>query len=424
MSKPASQIPEGIGTPQQVASMKRRRATERRFRVYGRACVAFSILALSWLLLSVLNTGLSGFNHHWVDLELQAPSNAQSGLTERQSFIDVLSESYPEASDDPQAILPLISDTAAIEAFREQTSASPNALSISVPVSPKSDQFLKGHLNVNEDAFERVLTTTQIKWLEDRRAEGNISRRFNSGLFVNPDSRDAERAGLATAIFGSVMIVLISGLVAIPVGVGAAIYLDSFAPQTGWAGKLTRFLEVNINNLAAVPAIVFGLLGLAIFINLFGLARSIPLVGGLVMALRMFPTIVIASRSALQAVPESLTDSALSLGASRIQAVFNHKVPVAAPAMLTGAIIGMAQALGETAPLLMIGMVAFVTTVPETPLDPATALPVQIFLWSGSADLAWAEIASAAIIILLCVLMLINGVAVIVRERLQRKPRA
>ena len=332
MSKPASQIPEGIGTPQQVASMKRRRAVERRFRVYGRACVAFSILALSWLLLSVLNTGLSGFTHHWVDLELQAPSNTQSGLTERQSFIDVLSESYPEASDDPQAILPLISDTAAIEAFREQTSTSPNALSISVPVSPKSDQFLKGHLNVNEDSFERVLTTTQIKWLEDRRAEGNISRRFNSGLFVNPDSRDAERAGLATAIFGSVMIVLISGLVAIPVGVGAAIYLDSFAPQTGWAGKLTRFLEVNINNLAAVPAIVFGLLGLAIFINLFGLARSIPLVGGLVMALRMFPTIVIASRSALQAVPESLTDSALSLGASRIQAVFNHKVPVAAPA--------------------------------------------------------------------------------------------
>jgi phosphate transport system permease protein len=217
------------------------------------------------------------------------------------------------------------------------------------------------------------------------------------------------------------MVVLIAGGLALPIGIGAAIYLDGFAPQTGWGGRLTRLLEVNINNLAAVPPIVFGLLGLAVFINFFGLSRSIPLVGGLVLALRMFPTIVIASRAALQSVPESLTDSALSLGASRMQAIFNHRVPLATPGILTGSIIGMAQALGETAPLLMIGMVAFVTSVPASPTDPATALPVQIFLWSGSAEAAWAERTSAAIIVLLVILMLINGVAILLRERLQRR---
>ena len=421
MSKPASQIPEGIGTPQQVASMKRRRAAERRFRVYGRACVAFSILALSWLLLSVLNTGLSGFTHHWVDLELQQPSNAQSGLTERQSFIDVLSESYPEASDDPQAILPLISDTAAIEAFREQTSASPNALSISVPVSPKSDQFLKGHLNVNEDAFERVLTTTQIKWLEDRRAEGNISRQFNSGLFVNPDSRDAERAGLATAIFGSVMIVLISGLVAIPVGVGAAIYLDSFAPQTGWAGKLTRFLEVNINNLAAVPSVVFGLLALSVFIGWFGLPRSAPLVGGMTLALMTMPTIIIATRAALKSVPPSIREAALGLGASPQQTVFGHVLPLAMPGILTGTIIGLAQALGETAPLLLIGMNAFITSAPDGPMSSATALPTQIFIWADSPERGFASRTSAAILVLLGFLITMNAIAIYLRNKFERK---
>jgi phosphate transport system permease protein len=283
------------------------------------------------------------------------------------------------------------------------------------------DQYLKGHLDSALPEAQRKITDRQVDWIARLEADGRVRRQFNRGLFANPDSRDPERAGLASAIFGSVMIVLIASAIALPVGVGAAIYLDSFAPQTGWGGRMTRFVEVNINNLAAVPSIVFGLLGLAVFINVFGLQRSIPLVGGLVLALRMFPTIVIASRAALGGVPVSLTDSALSLGASRMQAVFNHRVPLAAPGMLTGSIIGMAQALGETAPLLMIGMVAFVTAVPSSPMDPATALPVQIFLWSGSAEAAWAERTSAAIITLLIVLMIINGVAITLRERLQRR---
>ncbi|MGB6230730.1 MAG: PstA family ABC transporter permease, partial [Litorimonas sp.] len=265
------------------------------------------------------------------------------------------------------------------------------------------------------------LSVRQVEWLDQWRDDGRVRRSFNTALFVNPDSRDPERAGLATALVGSVLIVLVSGFLALPVGVGAAIYLDSFAPRTGWRGRLTRALEVNINNLAAVPTIVFGLLGLAVFINLIGLQRSIPLVAGLVLALRMFPTVVISTQAALRSVPEDLTDSALSLGASRMQAVFNHRVPLAAPGMLTGSIIGMAQALGETAPLLMIGMVAFVTTAPGGPLDPASALPVQIFLWSGEAGAAWTERASAAIIVLLAILLLINAAAILLRERLQRR---
>lgn len=408
---------------QAVGRMKKRRAAERRFRLYGRACILFSILALGWLLLSVFSTGISAFSQHWVKLDLRASAVEIDGQSDRQRLIQALAERFEieEETEQRRDLLSLFSATVATEQFRSQSETSASVIRLSVPVSSYADQYFKGRVDADAPEAQRVLSDQQIVWLEAMEEEGVISRRFNLGLFINADSRSPEHAGLATAILGSVMIVLISGIIAIPVGIGAAIYLDSFAPRSGWAGHLTRALEVNINNLAAVPAIVFGLLGLAIFINLFGLARSIPLVGGLVMALRMFPTIVIASRSALQAVPESLTDSALSLGASRIQAVFNHKVPMATPSMLTGAIIGMAQALGETAPLLMIGMVAFVTTVPETPMDPATALPVQIFLWSGSAEAAWAEVSSAAIMVLLLVLIMINGLAVIVRERLQRQ---
>ncbi|WP_298918890.1 PstA family ABC transporter permease [uncultured Algimonas sp.] len=402
--------------------MHRRRAAETRFRLYGRASVIFSMAALGWLLLSIAATGLSAFTQHWVDLDLDVRAESATD-NDRRRLADALAGGFGVQADDAvrQELLALVSASAATDALARNAERSGATLRLTVPVSDQADQYYKGRVDASRPAAQRRLTDRQIAWLDRWADEEQVERRFNRGLFVNPDSRDPERAGLASAILGSVMIVLIAGALALPVGIGAAIYLDGFAPQTGWGGRLTRALEVNINNLAAVPAIVFGLLGLAVFINVFGLARSIPLVGGLVLALRMFPTIVIASRAALRAVPDSLTDSALSLGASRMQAVFNHKVPIAAPAMLTGSIIGMAQALGETAPLLMIGMVAFVTAVPESPLDPATALPVQIFLWSGSAEAAWAERASAAIIVLLAVLMVINGVAIVLRERLQRR---
>lgn len=419
-----------IATAPMAARMKKRRAAERRFRAYGRAAVGFSIAALAWLLISIVSTGASAFTQHWMTLDLtvtdqgmtQGTAQADEPPNDRRRLADAIAQVFdvtPDA-DARRELLQIISASAATADVRDARPAD-GRLRLHVPTSDLTDQFLKGHIDPDLPENQRKITDRQIGWIAILQDQGRITRQFNRGLFGNPDSRDPERAGLASAIFGSVMIVLIASALALPVGVGAAIYLDSFAPQSGWGGRLTRLLEVNINNLAAVPSIVFGLLGLAVFINFFGLQRSIPLVGGLVLALRMFPTIVIASRAALQAVPISLTDSALSLGASRMQAVFNHRVPLAAPGILTGSIIGMAQALGETAPLLMIGMVAFVTSIPSSPMDPATALPVQIFLWSGSAEAAWAERTSAAIITLLIVLMMINGVAIILRERLQRR---
>lgn len=397
--------------------MRQRRAAERRFRLYGRAAVIFSLSALAWLLVSIFSTGVSAFTQHWIDFDLVV----EAGDSDRLRLANALALDLGVAPDARARaeLLQLVSASAATTVIREAEGA--RTVQLSVPLSDLTDQFLKGRINTEgPDGFRRI-SPAQVEWIKDWQSRGYVSRVFNRGLFLNPDSRDPERAGLASAIIGSVMIVLIAGALALPVGVGAAIYLDGFAPQTGWGGRLTRILEVNINNLAAVPAIVFGLLGLAIFINVFGLPRSVSLVGGLVLALRMFPTVVIASRAALQGVPDALTDSALSLGASRMQAMFNHRVPHAAPGMLTGSILGMAQALGETAPLLMIGMVAFVTSVPTSPVDPATALPVQIFLWSGSAEAAWAERTSAAIISLLFVLLLFNGLAIGLRERLQRR---
>ncbi|GLQ21267.1 DUF3333 domain-containing protein [Algimonas porphyrae] len=415
--------------PAMMRRLRRRRAAESRFRLYGRLSILIALAALGWLLLSIMMTGLSAFTQYWVtlDLEVTAPL-ADEDRNDRRVLADALASRLDAPRDDASRaeLLQIISASAATRAIRSQfadnpATMDPRTLSLRIPLSDLSDQFLKGHIDPALPRGERKITDRQIGWIDRLADEGRIAPRFNRALFVNPDSRDPERAGMATGIIGSVMILMIASALALPIGVGAAIYLDSFAPRTGWGGRLTRVVEVNINNLAAVPSIVFGLLGLAVFINVFGLARSIALVGGLVLALRMFPTIVIASRAALQSVPDGVTDAALSLGASKMQAVFGHKVQIAAPGILTGSIIGMAQALGETAPLLMIGMVAFVTEIPASPTDPATALPVQIFLWSGSAETAWAERTSAAVMALLVVLMIINGLAIVMRERLQRR---
>jgi phosphate transport system permease protein len=224
-------------------------------------------------------------------------------------------------------------------------------------------------------------------------------------------------AGILAAAKGSFFMLLVTMLIAFPAGVAAAIYLEEFAPRNRW----TDLIEVNVNNLAAVPSIIFGLLGLALFINLFSMPRSAPLVGGLVLALMTLPTIIIASRSAIKAVPPSIRDAALGLGASRVQTVTHHVLPLALPGMLTGAILGMARALGETAPLLMIGMVAFVVDAPQTPMDPSSALPVQIYLWADSPERAFVERTSAAIMVLLLFLFTMNAAAVWLRSRFERR---
>lgn len=270
-------------------------------------------------------------------------------------------------------------------------------------------------------ALGRLITDRQIVWTRALQDRGLVKSHFNWPLFSNADSREPELAGVAGAMAGSILTMLITMFLAVPIGVGAAIYLEEFAPKN----RVTDFIEVNINNLAAVPSIVFGLLGLAVFINLFGLPRSAPLVGGMVLALMTLPTVIISSRAALKAVPPSIREAALGVGASRTQAVFHHVLPLAMPGILTGSIIGLAQALGETAPLLMIGMVAFIADPPTLGLsgftEPATVMPVQIFIWSSSAERAFEARTAAAILVLLTLLVSFNAVAIYLRRRFERR---
>jgi len=247
--------------------------------------------------------------------------------------------------------------------------------------------------------------------------DSKVDLRFNRSFFSNGDSRDPEQAGVRGALIGSLLTLLITLLLSFPIGVGAAVYLEEFAPRN----RLTDIIEVNINNLAAVPSIVFGLLGLAMFISFFGLPRSAPLVGGLVLTLLTLPTIIIASRAALKAVPPSIREAALGIGASRWQTVVHHVLPLAMPGVLTGAIIGMARALGESAPLLMIGMVAFIVEVPAGVLDPSTVLPVQVFLWSDLPERGFVERTSGAIIVLLLFLIVMNAAAVVLRSKFEKR---
>jgi phosphate transport system permease protein len=267
----------------------------------------------------------------------------------------------------------------------------------------------------------RRILDSQIVWTETLRERGRVVERFNTYLFTNADSREPELAGVLGAIIGTALTMLVTMLLAVPVGVATAVYLEEFAPKN----RLTGFIEVNINNLAAVPSIVFGLLGLAVFISLFGMPRSAPLVGGMVLALMTLPTVIITSRAALKAVPPSIREAALGVGASRLQTVVHHVLPLAAPGILTGSIIGLAQAMGETAPLLMIGMVAFVADAPSLSIggltEPATVMPVQIFLWSDGAERAFEPRTAAAILILLALMIGFNAVAVFLRRRFERR---
>jgi phosphate transport system permease protein len=279
------------------------------------------------------------------------------------------------------------------------------------------DLLSKGHIERSLPEEERPLTDQQLAWLDKLNAEGALELRFNRTFLSNGDSREPENAGIWGAVVGSFYTLLLTLLLSFPIGVAAALYLEEFASRNRW----TDLIEVNINNLAAVPSIVFGLLGLAVFISFFGLPRSAPLVGAMVLTLLTLPTIIIASRAALKAVPPSIREAALGMGASKIQMVTHHVLPLAMPGMLTGTIIGMARALGESAPLLMIGMVAFIVDIPKDVTDPSTVLPVQVFLWSDSPERGFVEKTSGAIIVLLAFLVVMNTTAVILRKRFERR---
>ncbi|MEP3889546.1 MAG: PstA family ABC transporter permease [Hellea sp.] len=414
--------------------LKKRRGKEWRFRLWGRASIAFALAALAWLLFSIVGTGYTAFQQHFMRMDFQltesvlAPDGTRDpeilrGANYRKIVQTTLYEQFPEVTGrkDKQELFALVSASGATNYLRQLVYKNPDLIgktvTVTVPASDQIDQLLKGYIKRDTPESRRKVSNQQIVWADILKERGVIKKKFNRILFMNPDSRDPELAGIAGAAVGSLMILVVAFVLAFPIGVGSAIYLDEFAPKN----KFTDFIEININNLAAVPSIVFGLLGLAVFLNFMGMPRSLPIVGGMVLALRVFPTITIATRSAMQGVSPSIVDGALSLGASHTQAVFQQKLPLAAPGILTGSIIGMAQALGETAPLLMIGMVAFVTEVPNSITEPATALPVQIFLWSDSAERAWAERTSAAIIVLLVVLITMNGFAIWLRNRLETR---
>ena len=288
---------------------------------------------------------------------------------------------------------------------------------VKLALDDDADSYLRGFISKDTPEKLRRIDDQQIAFLEALQEKGLITREISDYLFFGSASRNAEMAGIKGALFGSMLTLFICFIIAFPLGVATAIYLEVFAPKN----KFTEIIEVNINNLAAVPSVVFGILGLAIFINLFGMPRSVPLVGGIVLALMTLPTIIISSRASLRAVPPSIRDGALGIGASEMQATFHHVVPLAIPGMLTGSIIGMAQALGETAPLLMIGMVAFIVDIPNSVLDPGTVLPVQIFMWADFAERMFIQKTSSAIIILLAFLIVMNGIAIFIRRKLERR---
>lgn len=416
--------------------IKRRYAAERRFRAYGIGAITFGLVFLLLLLSSVISKGYTAFLQTTITVPVEFSEKIIDPNNQRATNPDVLlPANYPllvrnalakqlglETSNRPamKALTDMVSDSVRIQ-LRSMVMADPSLIGKTVPVSVLAsatiDSAFKGQIDLTVDEANRKISNQQIEWMNKLAASGALHKDFNTGIFVNGASSRPEAAGVGVALIGSAYMMLIVLVLALPIGVAASIYLEEFAPKNRW----TDLIEVNINNLAAVPSIVFGLLGLAVFINFMGLPRSASLVGGLVLTLMTLPTIIIATRAALKAVPPSIRSAALGLGASKMQTVFHHVLPLAMPGILTGTIIGLAHALGETAPLLLIGMVAFVADYPGTPFDPSTALPVQIYMWANEAERAFVERTSGAIIILLLFLLIMNVGAIFLRRRFERR---
>ena len=413
--------------------LKRRYASERRFRRFGLGAVAVGLGFLVLLLSSIIANGYGAFTQTLVrlDVVLDAAAIDPQGTRDpavlaRADYAGMVKESlrarFPEVSSraDKRLLYGMVSSGAGFDlrdAVLEEPSLIGTTLSFWMAADDDIDMLVKGHIDRTLPESERRVNDLQVGWVDALAADGAIERTFNTTFFTAGDSREPEQAGIRGALVGSLLTLAVTLALSFPIGIASAVYLEEFAPKNRW----TDLIEVNINNLAAVPSIIFGLLGLAVFLNFFGLPRSVPLVGGLVLALMTLPTIIIASRAALKAVPPSIREAALGMGASRTQTVFHHVLPLAMPGMLTGTIIGMAQALGETAPLLMIGMVAFIVDIPGGITDPSTVLPVQIFLWADSPERAFVERTSAAILVLLVVLVVMNALAVVLRKRFERR---
>jgi len=409
-----------------------RRSSERRFKFFGRLAIGIALAFLVILFASIFSKGIPGFFQYYVTLEVQLDRARldPAGDLSVQSLYDgdargVIREALygtvgASGRSEKRAAGKIVS-AGAEQRLRNTVLANPDILgtrqSITFAVDDDVDSFLRGYISRETPQAERRIDDQMIAYIDDLQAQGRISYEFSDYLIFGSASRNAEMAGIMGALVGSILTLSVCLVLAFPIGVATAIYLEEFAPKN----KITELIEININNLAAVPSVVFGILGLAIFIGIFGMPRSIPLIGGVVLSLMTLPTIIISSRAAIRAVPPSVRDAALGVGASKMQTIFHHVIPLAMPGMLTGTIIGMAQALGETAPLLMIGMVAFIVDVPGSVTDPGTVLPVQIFMWADFAERMFIQKTSAAIIVLLLFLISMNAVAILIRSKLERR---
>ncbi|MEL6977743.1 MAG: phosphate ABC transporter permease PstA [Pseudomonadota bacterium] len=432
-------------TPVRDFGIRRRRAAETRFKVYGLLAITIAVCFLVLLMYSIISKGITGFYQTEIKLEItldeavldpdglrNAPNpesfNAHMFAFKTQMALPRIVQNalLEELEIDPldDELAPLAKRILSVNAhfaFRDMVLENPDLIGgthdLWFYARGDIDAFLKGAISRDTPNEIRQVKDAQIEMLDQLVEAGRLEKRFNWGLITQTSSPYAENAGLSVAIYGSLLMMLIVLVLALPIGVAASIYLEEFAPKN----RFTDLIEVNINNLAAVPSIVFGILGLAVFINFAGLPRSTPIVGGLVLTLMTLPTVIIATRAALKAVPPSVREAALGVGASKMQSVFHHVLPLAMPGILTGTIIGLAQALGETAPLLIIGMDASVNRMPDGPLDPATSIPSQIYNWSRASERAFVERTSAAIIVLLMVLAMMNILAVLLRRRFERR---
>lgn len=445
-SMPSASPVSGKGSlMQQDARTRKRNAAEARFKAYGIIAITIGMLMLLVLVYNIVSRGTGAFQQTFVVLEVELPAekldkNGTGNLDDikkvstfgyapllRDAFNAKIATSGIETDLSAKEMAGILSAGAAAQ-LRDFVLADPSVIGSRVGfeflASGRVDGYMKGRVSRDSIANDKNISAGQLDFVDQLIEGGSVEKRFNLAFITGADSSDArpEAAGMGVSMLGSLFMMLVVLVLALPIGVAASIYLEEFAPKN-W---LTDIIEVNISNLAAVPSIVFGILGLAVFINYMHLPTSAPLVGGLVLTLMTLPTIIISTRASLKAVPPSIRDAALGVGASKMQSVFHHVLPLAAPGILTGTIIGLAQALGETAPLLLIGMVGFIASNPPDSiasglLDPNSAMPAQIYEWAKRADPAFYERAWGGIIILLVFLVTMNTIAVILRRRFERR---
>ena len=414
-------------------NLKSRLAKEKRFKAYGIISIITALTLLTILFVSIFSQGYTAFQETriqlpvYFDQEILDPNKTSDWSDiKKANFNGLVKQSirnlFPEVSgrSNKRKLYKIVSSSAEYQIrsiVNNDLSIIGSKQNIWVLADDDVDMLIKGNINRNLPENERRIDDQELMWIEYLESENLIKKVFNKTLFTSGDSSESEQSGILVALLGSFYALLITLVLSFPIGIATAVYLEEFAPKDN---KFVDFIEVNINNLAAVPSIIFGLLGLAIFLNFFEMPRSAPLVGGMVLSLMTLPRIIIPARAALKSVPPSIREGALGLGASNVQAVFHHVLPIATPGMLTGTIIGMAQALGESAPLLVIGMVAFIVDIPQGFTDPATALPVQIYLWADTPERGFVERTAAVIMVLLIFLILMNSLAIYLRKKFEK----